>query len=63
MTVLIDWIRGKIGVWQQHIPNLTYGVNIVIHIMANPSQVYREALKWVLIYLNGYLNDGLNYIK
>lgn len=41
--------------------DLAYVISIVSRFMANLDQIYWEALKWVLRYLNRYLKGGLKY--
>jgi len=42
-------------------PDLAHVVSVVSRFMTNHERVHREALKWVLKYLNGTVSSGLMY--
>ena len=44
-------------------PNLAYLISILSGFMSNPRKIHWEALKYVLKYINGSLNVGLNFKK
>jgi len=44
-------------------PDVSYALSVISRFMANPGQVYWQALKWVLRYLNGTLKGGLKYTR
>jgi len=44
-------------------PDLAYSISLLSRFMSNPRKIHWETLKYVLKYINGSLNIGLNFKK
>jgi len=44
-------------------PDLDFSISMLSRFMSNPEKTHWDALKFLLRYINGSLNIGLNYMK
>lgn len=44
-------------------PGLAYSISLLSRFMSNPEKTHCDALKYLLRYINGSINVGLNYKK